>query len=280
MPPKKDTALALPAASSVHAAELIEAFRDTSVAEAIAAALGPFIARAIDAALEAKLAGLRTTVAGLATDNAGFKASLVAITLENTTLKLQVEEQSRRLEDVEIYSRAHDIIIRGLPETSHAERASANADADALTTDSHASVESSVLALCSDRLGVRVTERDISVAHRLRAGPKDSSRPIIVRFTSRRVRDDVLRAKKKLFVPRSTNESGNTPGVFISEHLTRSVSTLYFEARKMVREKKIVSAWTNKGLVNIKFTADAAEKPTVIRSLADIHKPRNGLRIG
>ena len=267
------------ASSSTKAEELVEALRDPTVAAAIAAALGPYIARAIDAALEAKLAGLRSAVDELATDNAVLKTSLNAMTTESNQLKVLVEEQGRRLEDVEIYSRAHDIIIRGLPEGSHAERASADQNADALTADTHASVESSVIALCTDRLNVTVSYRDIAVAHRLKAGPHDSARPIIVRFTSRKVRDEVLRAKKKLFVPRGSNDGGTKGGVFISEHLTRGVSTLFYEARKLAREKKIFSAWTNKGLVNIKFSADASEKPTIIRSLADLRKPRGGLRI-
>ena len=40
--------------------------------------------------------------------------------------------------------------------------------------------------------------RDISIAHRLKASANDKCRPIIVRFTNRRARESVLRAKKSL----------------------------------------------------------------------------------
>ena len=137
-----------------------------------------------------------------------------------------------------------------------------------MSSESYASVEASVLKLCNETLSVPVDPREISVAHRLKAGKNDKYRPVIVRFTNRRVRDEVLRAKKKLIVPRNnmTTDSARAEKVFISEHLTRNVSILFFEARKLVKEKKIASAWTHKGLVNIKHTTDAQEKPTVIRA--------------
>src|SRR5271155_5474371 len=111
MPLKKNEARAPSATSSVSAADLIEALRDPSVAEAIAVAIGPFIARVIEAALEAKLAGIHTAVAGLATECAGLKTTLNAVNIENAVLKSQVDDQGKQLEDVEIYSCAHDLII-------------------------------------------------------------------------------------------------------------------------------------------------------------------------
>lgn len=259
MPPKKEERA--PSASMTSTAELIEALKDPAVAEAIATALGPYIARAIDAAVDKKLAEINSVV--------------VNLTLEVSALKAQVDEQGKRLEDVEIYSRAHDLIIRGLPENSYAERSSASGtDSDALMSESHSSVESSVLSLCNDRLGISVYPRDISVAHRLKAGKSDKYRPVIVRFSSRRIRDDVLRARKKLMTD-PTSLHNNQDKVFISEHLTRPVANLFFEARKMMREKRLASAWTHKGLVNVKFTANANEKPTIIRSLAELSRPHH-----
>jgi hypothetical protein len=136
-------------------------------------------------------------------------------------------------------------------------------------------VESSVLQLCNDTLGIEVSSKDISVAHRLKAGKNDRYRPIIVRFASRKVRDEIFRAKRKLFAPRDRDgsSSGNTEKIYISEHLTRGVSNIFFEARKMVRDKRLASAWTHKGLVNVKYSAEANEKPTVIRALADFGRP-------
>ena len=87
----------------------------------------------------------------------------------------------------------------------------------------------------------------------VKIGPYDISHPVIVRFTSRR--DEMLCATKKLYIPRGGSDSGNEAGVFISEYLTRGVASLFFKARKLVRENELASARTNKGLVNVKFTA-------------------------
>ena len=260
MPPKKEEARPTSGgAPSFSVSELIEIFKDPTVADAIANALGPFIARAIDSALEKKIGELNATVD--------------ALTIETDKLKAKVEDQGRRLKDMEIYSRAHDLIIRGLPEGSYAEKATAcSTDSNALMLESHASVECSILSLCIDKLGVAVSQSDISVAHRLKAGKSDKHRPIIVRFNSRRIRDEVLRAKKKLMTtPADRSNTDNARDkVFISEHLTRAVSNLFFEARKLVREKRIASSWTHKGLVNIKRTTNPNEKPTIIRSLTEL----------
>ena len=141
-----------------------------------------------------------------------------------------------------------------------------------------ASVERTVINLCLDKLGVVVTERDISVAHRIKAGTKEKTRPILVRFSSRRKCDEVYHARRRLFVPRDT-VVGEHKGVFISEHLTRGVANLFFEARQLVSVKKLGSAWTNKGLLNIKFTKDYGEKPTVIRSMAELTSKTRGLAV-
>ena len=253
MPPKKEEAR-----TSSRSDDIIEAFKDPTVVAAIACALGPFITQAIDAALEKRIGAL--------------EAKVLEVKAECGRLKGVVEDQGRRLEEMETYSRAHDLIIRGLPESTYAAIATDSA-AMASAADSSASVETAVLNLCNDRLSIPVKLRDISVAHRLKAGKNDTCRPIIVRFTSRRVRDEVFRAKKRLFTPRDSSDGNTAPKVFISEHLTKNATNLFYEARKLVRDKKLTAAWSHKGLINVKFTANVNEKPKVVRCVADLATP-------
>jgi len=124
-----------------------------------------------------------------------------------------------------------------LPEGSFVE--SATRSADSLSSDmaqegSLAAVKISVIAFCRDKLHVDHQPGDISSAHRMRKGDKDSTRPIIVRFVNFNTRDKVLRGKKSL------RSSGSQ--IFISEHLTHASSKLFFEARALVRLKKLDSA--------------------------------------
>ena len=244
--------------------DLIDAFKDHSVIEAIGRALGPYIAKAIDTALERKLATLQQKFDDL-------EATVETVKADNARLRALVDGQGSRLEDMEVYSRAHDLIVRGLPEASYAERATASVDGTSmLPSDSHSSVSSSILRLCCDKLDVKISPEEISVAHRLKQGKNDKFRPVIVRFTNRRVRDEILRAKKKLMIPRGSSEDR----IFISEHLTRTNASIFFEARKLVFDKKLAAAWSHKGLINVRFTSDTLEKPTIIRKPADFNRVR------
>ena len=70
------------------------------------------------------------------------------------------------------------IIIRGLPESSAAERASAapsltSSDSGSTLRESFESVQRTVIDFAIDKLGIRVLPQDISVAHRINAGKKD-----------------------------------------------------------------------------------------------------------
>ena len=168
-------------------------------------------------------------------------------------------------EELESYSKCDNLIIRGLPETTFSERASGfllAASTILQPLESHCLVESAVITFCHDALNVTVSSRDISTAHRIKGGDKDKPRPVIVRFTNRRVRDETYSSKTKL---------KDLPiRYYISEHLSRSASEPFFEARKMLREKKLVSTWTQNGQVHVRFTSDMSKRPSIIKTRQDL----------
>ena len=168
------------------------------------------------------------------------------------------------MDALESCTRLDNLIFKGLPEQSFAERGTpAATDTDsAAIADSHLAVEQTVIAFCRDSLHIDVDKRDISTAHRLKAGPKDSIRPVIVRFTNRRIRDAVFRAKKQLkTLPKP---------VYISEHLTKLSADIFYESRKLVRNKKLHSTWSQNGQIYIKVTSDPASRPKLIKSRAEL----------
>ena len=250
--------------------DLIEAILDGKVVEALAKALSPFLKKIIDESLDDKLATLTKTVSDVQQSNAKLQAQMTMLKKENDDMRVQLTTQGGRLESIEAYSRLDNLIIKGLPETSYAERASkGSADADeSLHAESNSSVESTVISFCRDALHVAVTPSDISIAHRLRTGGKDKVRPVIIRFTNRRIRDSVFRAKKLL--------KNQSKPIYISEHLTKSSSELFYESRKLLREKKIHSTWTNNGQVFVKVSANPSAKPLLIKCHADLSVLPNG----
>ena len=175
---------------------IIEAFKDPSVVESIACALGPFIARAIDEALTRKLNVLQATVDELSCETATLKAAVDEVKAENQMLTMQLEQLER-------YTRRDNLIISGLPEGSYAESATraTNTSTTEPPAESSAATEKTVLKFFTETMGLALVPSDIVVAHRLKKGKKDPTRPIIVRLVNKRVRDNILRAKKSLDQP-------------------------------------------------------------------------------
>ena len=87
------------------------------------------------------------------------------------------------------------------------------------------------------KYGVTVTKDDISVCHRV-GKPKNGTRPVIVKFISRRKRREVMVAKKNL---RTSH-----PNVYINDDLTvlRAKLLHYVKAQPDVE-----SAWTIDGRI-------------------------------
>jgi hypothetical protein len=233
------------------------------VLEALTKALAP-LKNSIEAAMDKKIDSLGATLRALKADNGRLADQCKALSTENGELKKQLSTCNKRVDDLERYSRSDNLIIRGLHERSAAEAASAapSLQDGASLGDGHASVESTVIAFCKDTLKVDVSPSDISTAHRVKAGAKDSVRPVIVRFATRKVRNLVFGAKKML--------KGSSSRVFISEHLTKTDSDLFYEARNLLREKKIFAAWTMNGLVHVRFSPDPSTRATTVRCRDDL----------
>ena len=235
--------------------ELIDALTDPRVIDALTKALGSVLSRAVEETIDRKLAPLQASVADLTEKNKLLKAENLVI--------------FERLSALETYTRRDNLIFRGIPERSAAERATAagSSDGTGVEEESSQAVEETIVALCNDRMGISLHARDIAIAHRLKAGPKDRHRPVIVRFASRRARDLVYSSKKTLHVPASDR---STPRIFVSEHLTKEASALFFEARKAVKDKRIYAAWSHNGQVFVRHTSDQSARPCLLKDTAGL----------
>ena len=98
-----------------------------------------------------------------------------------------------------------------------------------------------VREFCRERLGVQLLERDIDRTHRL--GPKRTDqegkvihRPIIVKFSTYNVRQQVFTNKKKL----------KGTGFAIFENLTKRNADLYKEVKTVAGFKNV---WTSDGKI-------------------------------
>ena len=91
-----------------------------------------------------------------------------------------------------------------------------------------------MLDFFGNQLGLSTTPADISIAHRMPKGKFDKVRPTIVRFTNRRARDMVYKARKHLRLRHDLNSP-----IYINEHLTKHSEVLYSQCRKLWKDKVI-----------------------------------------
>jgi TolA-binding protein len=92
----------------------------------------------------------------------------------------------------------------------------------------------------SHKVQVPTTEKDIEVAHRTGQQSSSKSRPVLVRFFSRRKRDQILANRRKL----------KNKGIVIGEDLTVANYKLYRDA---MQHSACASAWTSNGKVLAKL---------------------------
>lgn len=128
-------------------------------------------------------------------------------------------------------------------------------------------------------IGVEITDKDISVSHRLPATKTNKSKkpgpsPIIVKFVRRDMKDAFYRARTKL-KGMTSKDLGftNEQRVFISESLTPMNRELFNEALKVKKDLNFKFIWTSNGRV---FLRVSEESPVIfISSRDDLVKVKN-----
>ena len=250
------------------------------------------LVQSVEKCFESKFAVIATKISALENENIRANERIGDLILTNKGLSDDVALLKKRVEMMEAHSKKDNLIIHGLKVRSYAEAASSSgrashdgsgtrhdesgSDAGDEVVPNHMDTQQAVIDFCRKELHVDVTERDISAAHRLKPprggrpgrGSSDGSpaqpqpTPVIVRFTSRRVRDVVFTARKKL--------KKSSCRVFINEHLTPEAASLFKCSRDLVKGKKIASTWTFGGQVYIRLSDDPLSRPKLVSTLQDL----------
>ena len=150
---------------------------------------------------------------------------------------------------LEQYSRRNTVRISGLPEES-------NEDTDGI-----------VLKVAQE-LDVPMTLSDIDRSHRVgrmddnrAGGGRRRSRDIIVKFAT-------YNARQRLYIKRrDLRQTRNMNHVFINEDLTKKRSKLLYNARCLVRTKKLKSAYASDGKI---FVRDEHDRRHLIKCDIDL----------
>ena len=182
------------------------------------------------------------------------------------TLEEENESLKVRLDQAEVELRQNNLIIHGLEE-SVVQTGLENSGSGLSTLRANHEATSAVVSLCNSRLGLSVTEADISSAFRMPRRGKDKHRPIIVKFISLRVRNMVYMSR--LTLKKSPLGSADS-AIYINEHLTKLNAQIYAGARRLVSQKKATSAWTSGGKIYVRLTEAQGGKAIRMSSLKNV----------
>lgn len=168
--------------------------------------------------------------------------------LENLEQKLQektnaVKKLEGEVNNLEQYSRRTCLRIFGIKEMS-SERT------DDIVVD------------LAKRIEVSLQHADIDRSHRVgtQNANKKISRPIIVKLTSYRKREDLLRNRRKL----------KSTGITIQEDLTARNRTLLQEAYAKFKQNKVSAAWSSDGRVFVALPTTDGKK--TVKKLISCHE--------
>ncbi|OWF56252.1 Protein unc-13-like C [Mizuhopecten yessoensis] len=120
----------------------------------------------------------------LETDNEDLRKTVESLEGEIGRLHAARGKADNKLNDLEQHGRKDSLRIMGLEDTSEKE-----------------SVEECVekiVEFVTDKLSVNLTRNDINIAHRLGNFNRAKPRSVIVKFTTRRMKHEIIRARRKL----------------------------------------------------------------------------------
>jgi len=154
----------------------------------------------------------------------------------NKLLMDKVQKLEDNLDEIEQYSRKDNLVISGIP-SSYAEAGSTG------SFENSQSTIDKVIDICNNKLGLHVSNDEISSAHRLKPKRGSTAAPIIVRFSRSSSRDTVFHARFQL--KDFNHSSGAASRIYINEDLTDHNRKLFAQARTMMKNKQLQSVWTS-----------------------------------
>ena len=171
-------------------------------------------------------------------------------------LKTQEIKDSIKVDELEQYGRRQNLEIVGVPEK---EDENANA----------------IVLEVAKMLDVDIISSHISKSHRLpkkKASCRNNSgsSPIIVRFTSRDIRNQVYANRKKArFVDLKNFSVSDTKNIFVNENLTPTRKQLFWKTKQEVKNNSWKYIWTHNGNVFVKKDDNASI--TAIKNELDLN---------
>ena len=202
----------------------------------------------------------------------GQICDLKGIYEEVKLLKKEIKEKdevisvlSKRVDDLEQYSKRQNIVINGL-NVEHKSYAR-SVQCDQVNDDEHApddeklKLETRVLNFLNENV-TNVDSSEIEACHTIPSkfkGPK----PIVVRFVNRKSKTRIMKNLKAVI---ENNKKPTTKEkIYINDHLTKKNSELAACARKLRQQKKVEGTFVRNCVVHIKLRGESPETSRLVQ---------------
>lgn len=186
--------------------------------------------------IRSSLTFLNADVEQLKKDVGGFRRELSEVKVqctqnqrENQQLSKELCDVKREVVELKQYSRNMNLEIKGLP----------------ILPNENLQKAVGEIATC---LGAEISEGDIDVVHRVQS--KDKGKPnVVVKFSSRTVRDKFLCAARKTKLNTSLLGFEANDPLYVNEHLCVENKILLSKARQERRDKNWKFVWVRQGKI-------------------------------
>lgn len=176
---------------------------------------------------------------------------------QNTNLRKRVRDLEIGLDEAEQYSRINCLEISGVPD---------KVNEDVVTE----------VKKVGEALGVTITDDMIDACHRLGRKQDKWPRAIIVKFSRRSVKEEMLQKRR---VKRNFNTTHigerNSPGkvIYINESLTKARRELHKQVRELKKKKGLSFIWIRNG--NILVRPNEGDPVIAVTTMEDLKKLQN-----
>ena len=190
--------------------------------------------------LNTKYEKLEETLVVLQEENKALKEEHASLKDQVLISANDLKSVQKSLNDLEQYTRRDSVEIRGIP----------------LPEESQEEDTNEIVLQLSQKMGIPLERKDISVSHRIRSRSSVDS-AIIVKFVRREVRKRLYRARKRL-KSITTADFGFSveKKIFINESLTPKNKELFKDCLRFKKDNSFKFRWTNAGKIFLRRNAD------------------------
>lgn len=181
------------------------------------------------------------------------KKEVEELKAENKVLKNQIVEIQLKTEEMHQHDLNRNLIFDGLP----------------MMKDEN--LMEDFIPRISKAVNIAINKSDVQAVHRLPSAGKGRENPIIVEFTNRRVRDQVLtNGRKKRIKTNQLYPALPEQPLYVTEHLTKHNRNLLYLTKQAKKANNFAFVWFSNNKILLKITEKS--RPIIIRKEKDLQE--------